>query len=179
MTATLILIIILTSSLSGLVLIFIYSRLTGVVPMPSSVKERDIVVSILYDYKGIRRITDLGSGWGGLVRHLALRLRDREIRAIERSPLPYYFSQFITYMAGLKNVSHSRIDYNDIRLESGRAYVCYLSGPAMKRIREKFEKDLPEKGLLISVAFAMPRWTPTRVEYAESLFHSPVYIYEY
>lgn len=179
MAITISLTILLISIAFGFALIIIYSRLTGVVPMPSSVKEREIVASILRDYKDITNITDLGSGWGGMIRHLALRLRDRDIRGIESSPLPYYFSRVFTSIADFRNVYHYRADYSRIRLESGQAYVCYLSGQAMKKLREKFEKDLPQKGLLISVAFAMPRWTPTKVEYAEALMHSPVYIYEY
>lgn len=179
MAITISLIILLFSMAFGFALILIYSRLTGVVPMPSSVNEREIVVAVLGEYNDIREITDLGSGWGGLVRHMALRHRDREIRAIESSPLPYCFSRFITSAAGFANVTHSRFDYKGIELQSGQAYVCYLSGQAMKKLREKFEKDLPRKGILISVAFAMPGWTPARVEYAGALLHSPVYVYEY
>lgn len=147
--------------------------------MPSSVKERDIIVSILSEYEEVRNITDLGSGWGGLVRHMSLRLRDRKIEAVERSPLPWVFSRIFASFAQYRNISHKRMDFFSLELEDGRAYVCYLSGPAMKRLRKKFERDLPQNGMLISLAFAMPGWTPVRVEYADSLFPSPVYVYEY
>lgn len=174
-----ILIVLLLTAISAFALIFLFSRLTGVVPMPSSLRERDRVVAILHQYGHINKVTDLGSGWGGLARHMALRLNNCEITAIERSPVPYYFSRLATSIMGFKSISHRREDFLKVRLDSGKAFVSYLSGPAMKELRKSFERDLPEEGVLITVAFAMPGWTPTRVEHIDTMMHSPIYVYEY
>lgn len=173
------LIVVLTMAVAGMILILLFSRITGVVPMPSSNRERDAVIAALKDYAHIKRITDLGSGWGGLVRHLAIPLADREIRAVEQSPFPFWFSKIATLFMGYRNITHERRNFHSLKLESGEAYVCYLSGPAMKDLRTQFERDLPKKGILISIAFAMPGWTPVKKEEAGNLIHSPVYVYEY
>lgn len=166
-----------------LFLIFIHiliSFLTiRVVPMPSSSNERRAVASILREYDQIKEVTDLGSGWGGLIRDLNQSFPEHHFTAIEKSFVPYTFSRMIQFMSGSGILRHERADIHDIPLKSNHAYICYLSGPAMKKLRKRFEKDLPTEGILISIAFAMPGWTPCQTEYIDSFIHSPVYVYEF
>lgn len=172
-------IIVLVSTILALILIFLFSAATGVVPMPSTLKERQAVLEALQQYDHIHAITDLGSGWGGMTRFLALRMRNKQFRAVERSPLPYFFSLALTKLGGYGNIKHIWKDFYKEPLLSNEAYITYLSGPAMKKMRRKFESDLPGDGLLISVAFAMPGWTPDKVIRVKSFLPNPVYIYRF
>ncbi|MBI9106387.1 MAG: hypothetical protein JEZ04_06530 [Spirochaetales bacterium] len=151
---------------------------TGIVPMPSLPAERRLVSEILQNYPNIQRITDLGSGWGGLARHLTRRLKDRHIFAAEKSFVPHIFSRMISNAVGMQGLRHELADLYKITLQNNQAYITYLSGPAMKKLRASFERDQPTGGLLISIAFAMPGWTPSRVENAEGFLRTRMYIYE-
>lgn len=159
--------------------LFVGSRRTGVVPMPSSRSLRRVIVDVLRDYKGMHTVTDLGSGWGGLTRRIARSLNHHKVVAVEHSRIPLLVSRLASGMGVLGNIEHRRSDIFSLPLSEGNAYVCYLSGPSMKKLRRRFEEDLPTGGVLISAAFAVPGWTPTRVEYARDLFRSPVYVYEF
>jgi len=164
------------------VLILTDSLRLGVVPMPSLMAERMLVSDILKKYPDIKVVTDLGSGWGGMVRHLAQRLSEREIIGVEKSFIPHLFSRITEFPVRQKYgqglINHHHGDIYSRTLENREAYITYLSGPVMKRLRKSFERDRPTGGVLISIAFAMPGWTPSRVEYAEGALRSAVYIYE-
>lgn len=153
--------------------------------MPSSRKERDTVLNIIKDYAGDSRfidsmtVLDLGSGWGGLARDISRTLKTVQVTAMELSLLPHIYSRIISFFCGYKKISHSRNNFLKNKLKSRTIYVCYLSGPVMKKLRHRFETDLPKDGLLISIAFAMPAWTPQRVEYAGAKLCTPVYVYEF
>lgn len=147
--------------------------------MPSLNSERCVVSSILQDYPEIQTVSDLGSGWGGLARHLASRLSLQKIIAIEKSLIPHLFSRFTSYPFHQKLISNHHEDIFNRTLKDNEAYITYLSGPAMKKLRKNFERDQPTGGLLISIAFAMPGWTPSKTEYAAGALRSAVYVYEY
>jgi hypothetical protein len=174
-----ILLVLLSSTLVGVASVLLGARRTGVVPMPSSRSARRVIVDVLRGRDRYGTITDLGSGWGGLVRRLARNLPDRTVVAVEHSRLPHLFSRIVAGPAIVPNLRHLRRDIYDLPLQSGEAYVCYLSGTGMSRLRESFERDLPRKGVLVSLAFAMPGWSPVEVRTARDLFHSPVYVYEF
>ncbi|MDA3808727.1 MAG: hypothetical protein PF518_00215 [Spirochaetaceae bacterium] len=174
-----VLIVILSIIIIGTIHFILYSRKIGVVPMPSSEKERMKVTEILNRYPELLRATDLGSGWGGLARKIRRQCPDLEIQAIEKSPIPYVISRLLSFITNSTSIIYRNCDIDDIPLRNYEAYITYLSGPAMKTLRTHFEKDHPRKGILISIAFAMPGWTPVYVEYIETMFHSPIYLYEY
>jgi tRNA G46 methylase TrmB len=124
--------------------------------MPSLKSERQIVSEILRDYPGIKTIADLGSGWGGLACRLAKIHPDKKITAVEKSVVPHIFSRIISFSFKQKQISHRRGDIFEKTLNNEEAYITYLSGPAMKKLRISFERDHPTGGVLISIAFAMP-----------------------
>ncbi len=159
-------------------LIFLYSFKTGVVPMPSSFKERFLVSKIISRYKQKTNITELGAGWGGIVNMLSKQYPDRNYTAIELSIIPYLVGRLFTYFKGISNINWKLKNFINYPLECDTIYITYLSGPVMKKLRGRFEKDQPKGSVLISIAFAMPGWTPTTVEYVNSKTYAPIYIYE-
>lgn len=170
---------ILTLLLIAFILTYAFSIPLGVVPMPSSTRERLTVERLLEDVDAQQVITDLGSGWGGMAMRLSDRFPERDICAMEYSPIPYMASKIMVFLTGRANIKVQRRDIYSLPLESNRCYVTYLSGPAMKKLRKSFERDRPTGGLLISIAFAMPGWTPVKEIQAGELLHSPVYLYKY
>lgn len=147
--------------------------------MPSSRSLRRVIVQTLAGYGGIATVTDLGSGWGGLARRIARAHPDRMVVAVEHSRVPLLVSRIASGPAIVPNLRHEKADIYAVPLRSGEAYVCYLSGEGMTRLRKSFERDLPRGGVLISAAFAMPGWTPTLIHTATDLFRSRVYVYEF
>ena len=147
--------------------------------MPSISTERILAINIISGYSGLYSITDLGSGWGGLAQQIAERFPEQQITAIERSLMPYLFSKLTSRLKGHKNISHYRENMFERTLKDNEAYLTYLSGPVMKALRKSFERDQPSGGLLISIAFAMQGWSPSRVEYAGGRLNTPIYVYEF
>ena len=174
-----VLLVILGVTVANTAAILVGARRTGVVPMPSSIRVRRLIVSILSNYSHARTITDLGSAWGGLARRIARAFSDCEVEAVELSRLPILLSRTAAFALRLTNIHHRRADIYRTRLRDNQAYVCFLSGPGMIRLRERFEQDLPTGGVLVSAVFAVPGWTPARVEHATDLFRSTVYVYEF
>ena len=152
---------------------------TGVAPMPSSRRMRAAIVAEIGDYAAGRVIYDLGSGWGGLARHIAHAHPERSVVAIERSLIPLIFSRITSALWIVPNLRHHHTDFHSMPLTDESIHVTYISGLAMSRLRQQFERDVPQGGVLISCAFAMPGWTPVRTIVASGVMHTPIYVYEY
>ncbi len=159
-------------------LIIYYSFKTGVVPMPSSFNERLVISEIIQRYENHSNITELGAGWGGNINMLSKLYPNFNYTAVELSIVPYLIGKALTYYKYQSNINWNRDNFLNTPLENSTIYITYLSGPVMKKLRGRFEKDHPKGVVLISIAFAMPGWTPTTVKYAKSRTFAPIYIYE-
>ncbi len=146
--------------------------------MPSSFNERLVISEIISKYKNYANITELGAGWGGISNMLSKRYPGLNYTAVELSIVPYLIGKAFTHYKSQSNISWNRDNFLNTPLENSTIYITYLSGPVMKKLRGRFEKDLPKNVVLISIAFAMPGWTPTTVKYAKSRTFAPIYIYE-
>ncbi len=157
----------------------------GVAPSPTTHNERktvgDIIAGLPPDYV----VIDLGSGWGGMLRYLASRFPDRNFFGIEGGALPYLtcragqiVERLLRPSACRPNVVFVRGNFLESGLQGQRVYIAYLSGPAMRRLRHRFEEDQPDNARLISVAFAMPGWTATEKRISEGALSTPVYRYD-
>lgn len=159
-------------------MILIYSSITAVVPMPSSLGERLMVLKILRDYPAIDRYTDLGSAWGGLGRLLSKTFPECKIHCVELSIIPYLTSRLISQFLSYKSIQYHRMNINNFPLGGKSVYICYLSGPVMEKLSCHFDEKLSRGNIVISIAFAIPGWTPDRIENVNSPFHTPIYVYE-
>ncbi len=146
--------------------------------MPSSYNERLLVLNIISRYKNISNITELGAGWGGIVNKLSVRYPEQYYTAVELSIIPYFVGKVFTFLKRQPNINWKLQNFLNAPLDDETIYITYLSGPIMKKLRSRFEKDLPKGTVLISIAFAMPGWTATTVEYVNSKTYAPIYIYE-
>lgn len=122
-------------------------------------------------------IVDLGSGWGTLVFLLAKHYPHCRITGYEISPIPFLISKMISLCFPFPNVIFKRKDFFEASLKDASLVVCYLYPGAMQKLKEKFERELPNNAYVISHTFAVPGWTPLRIEYVDDLYKTPIYLY--
>ena len=156
----------------------------GVPPMPSSNATRARVMEVLADYAHLGSVVELGSGWGGLTRRIARHYPLANVVGVERSPVPWLASVLLQLPVlpapGTPRGPRYRLaDIRKLSVCDRTVYIGYLSRPLMTGVRNAFERDMPTGGVLISAAFAMPGWTPTRTLQAGDLYRTPVYVYEF
>ena len=154
--------------------IVIWTVKNGISPMPTSRKVgRLLLEAIPADLSG--GVYDLGSGWGTLALSLAKRLPHCSVVGIESSPIPFWASKGLAW--GQANLFFRREDFFTVPLDGAALVVCYLYPGAMRRLKEKFERELRGGTWVISHTFAIPGWTPWRVAEVSDLYKTRIYIY--
>lgn len=105
------------------------------------------------------RFMDLGSGFGGLVMHLAAQRRDGQFSGIEFAPVPWLFSLMRAYLRG----SSARFlcgDYARLDLGQYDVVFAYLSPAAMPALWRKANAEMRTGSLLLSYEFPIPGIEP-------------------
>ena len=151
---------------------------TGSPPMPSGSGVRKEALRILSGETvpdGV--IYELGSGWGGLARALAVQYPERKVVGVESSLLPYLFSRLARTAAGPANLSFVHKDAQRVVLADAGLVLCYLSGDTLSRIAPALEGELPSQASIMSITFAWPGRNPTVTSRVRDLFRSPIYLY--
>lgn len=140
-----------------------YQFITGVPPMPLRADEAADVIALLReaDLPPSAVIYDLGSGWGSLVVALAHAFPQAQIRGIELSPLPYWFSRLRT--RGLANVRLRRADFFRCDLSDADALACYLMIKPMPRLAVQLDRQLRNGTPVVAVTFSFHRRQAGRV----------------
>lgn len=151
----------------------------GAPPMPSPPPLREAMVRELARYPSIRRVVDLGSGWGGLAAIAARAYPNREVMGIEASWAPFLFSRLrYAGAAGPVNLTFQRGDVRSLTPTPETAYLCYLSTETMEALGERFQANRPENCVLISAHFAVRPWQPDRRLVAKDAHRTEVFVYE-
>ena len=151
----------------------------GISPMPSPPALRNAMVQELARYPSIRRVVDLGSGWGGLAAMAARACADIETTGIEASWMPFLFSRlWYSGAAAPANLTFQRGDLRSVTIRPETAYLCYLSTETMEALRERFEAHRPRNCVLISAHFAIRTWKPARSVVANDAYRTEVFVYE-
>lgn len=164
-----------TTSLFLIISIVYWTVKNGISPMPSSSKARHAITTLLPEVTG--PVYELGSGWGHLLWRLSKHYTDVPIIGIENSQVPYLFSKFLFFLFPVKNLSIVRKDFLKTSLEDASLIVCYLYPGAMKKLQEKFTKELRPGTVVISNTFALTKWKPERELVLPDLYHTKIYLY--
>jgi len=104
---------------------------------------------------GPLRIVDIGSGFGGMVRHLARQRPDCTVVGVELAPLPCWAAKLIN----AASASRGRIlhgDYQALDLAEYDVVFAYLSPAAMPDLWAKARAEMRPGTLLLSYEFAIP-----------------------
>ena len=104
---------------------------------------------------GSLRIVDIGSGFGGMVRHLARERADCTVLGVELAPLPCWVAKFINTASGSRGrILHG--DYQELDFAEYDVVFAYLSPAAMPDLWAKARAEMRPGSLLLSYEFAIP-----------------------
>lgn len=121
---------------------------------PSGRRAWENVTSLLPQTPGLR-IVDVGSGFGGMVFHLAQVRADCDVLGVELAPLPYLASRLLTALRRSKgrflHADYGRLDFADFDV-----VFAYLSPAAMPALWSKARAEMRPGTLLLSYEFAIP-----------------------
>lgn len=97
---------------------------------------------------------DIGSGFGGLILHLARLRQDSRFTGIEVAPLPWIASCCRAWMAG-SLASFVRGDYAKLNFRHYDVVFAYLSPAAMPALWAKANAEMRSGALLLSYEFCI------------------------
>jgi hypothetical protein len=158
------------------VLLFAYTLVTGISPMPTSPRvKRAMLASLPAHLDG--PIFELGAGWGTLAFALAGRYPSCRVEAYELSPVPWLFMLARKVLWRVPNLAIHRTNFLEVDLAPAALVTCYLYPGGMERLRPVLEAALRPGAIVLSNCFAMPGWTPTATRIADDLYASTVYTY--
>lgn len=103
------------------------------------------------------RFIDIGSGFGGLVLHLAALRKDSDFAGIELAPLPWCVSRLRAYGS---RASFIHGDYMKLNFADYDVVFAYLSPAAMPALWEKAHTEMRPGALLLSFEFDIPGREP-------------------
>lgn len=101
------------------------------------------------------RVIDVGSGFGGMVTHLARVRPDCNIIGIELAPLPWLTSRIIAWLTRSKG-KFLRGDYQQVDFGDYDFVFAYLSPAAMPALWRKARAEMRSGSVLMSYEFAIP-----------------------
>lgn len=105
------------------------------------------------------RFVDVGSGFGGLVMHLAHLRPASTFAGIEAAPLPWFVS-FLRARLGRGAGRFVRGDYSELDFGSYDVVFAYLSPAAMPGLWSKACAEMRQGALLLSYEFPVPGVDP-------------------
>lgn len=143
--------------------------------MPTSRKARKALFSLLPE--SCENIFELGSGWGHLIFPLAKSYPFARIHAYEGSLLPWVCSKGMQKILRIPNLIIARKNFFTVSLTEADLVVCYLYPGAMRKLKDKFQKELKPGTLVATNTFMIPGWTPLKVLPVDDLWCSQVYLY--
>ena len=168
--------------LAAFALMLGYTIRTGISPVPTTPRVAAEIFAAcppesLIPPEAGNVVYELGSGWENLAMALAKRFPERAVVGYELSPLPWLVSRLLLRLRPRPNLALHRADFMAADLSDAALVVCYLYPGAMRRLREKLERELPADALVVSNAFLVPGWQPNSVRHAADQYETAVYLY--
>lgn len=163
----------------ALFLIAFYAAITGMAPMPSSYRSRDIILTMIKEigpHNG--RIYELGAGYGTLAIAIAKAFPHMEIVAVELSPVIYFCLWIRKKVNRLENLTLRRKNIFSVPLHDASIVICYLFPKAMRRLNEGQFQNLPQGAVIISNSFSIPTRKAEQVIESNDLLKSEIMLYK-
>lgn len=161
----------------GIGISLIYSLITGISPVPSSLKARKTIInSVSPDQDGY--IYELGAGWGSLAFPVAHRCPKATVVAYEISPVPWLFMKIRSALFGPRNLHIVRRNFLNDNLGKASLVLCYLYPGAMTKLSAKLARELDSGANIICNTFELPAWTPNLVARIEDLMCPEIFYYK-
>ena len=166
---------------SAIAVIVTWTILTGNPPMPTSLRVRQMMISMLplrLPSKSNGRIYELGAGWGGVSRALADHFYPIPVIGIEISPLPFAVAWLRNVLVPKSNLEVCYGNYLKLDLSEAVLVACFLSREALIELRPKLEYELAPEALIVSNTFRIPGWRALNTRMVRDLYRTPIYLYE-
>lgn len=161
-----------------LCLLLIYGRTYKTqVPLYLSSKRVNIALETLLPDQDQFSFIDLGSGCGGLLKHLAKVYKNGMFHGIESAPLPLLISK----LRSIPYTSTCEIFWGDFWKHDLSRYdvvYAYLSPVPMKLLWHKANKEMRPGSLLISNTFIIPGITPYKSIQLDDFSNSTLYLWK-
>lgn len=158
-------------------LIYIYTLLTGISPMPTSAKVRGAMLAALPDNIN-GAIFELGSGWGTLAVPLARQYSNCPVLGFEISPLPWLYSRLRQMVTQTQNLTFHRRNYLTADFSASALIVVYIHADGMEKLKPKFERELKPGTLILSNFFQIRGWEPIQELTVDDIHQTKVYLYQ-
>ena len=169
--------LILALVLGAVAVSLLYSVITGISPVSSSLQSRkNIIRTVPPDQEGY--IYELGAGWGAMAFPLARRCPEATVVAYELSPVPWLFLKTRALFFGPRNLTILRRNFLKENLAKASMVVCYLYPGAMEKLSAKLLLELKPDARVISNTFEIPAWTPTCIQNLEDVMCPQIFYYE-
>ncbi|MDR1361001.1 MAG: class I SAM-dependent methyltransferase [Rickettsiales bacterium] len=154
-------------------------RIKNIAPeVPSSIRLRDAVSAVIRsEMPDAKTILDIGSGWGGMAKHIAREFPKAKVSGIELMTLPFVFSwvgggfsRRVKFIYG--NAFKWLAKFGDRRFDVG---ITYLLSPEMGDV----EKFLSRFRVLVVLDFPLPGVQPAKKIKLHKNIMGQHYIYIY
>lgn len=133
---------------------------TQVPYFPSTRPTWEAVARLLDEWRA-PRFVDIGSGFGGLVLHLAATRPAGEYAGVEVAPLPWLVSRLRAWLGGVP-ARLLRRDYHALDLGQFDVVFAFLSPAAMPSLWEKVRREMRPGTMFVSYEFPVPGVAPDR-----------------
>lgn len=104
---------------------------------------------------------DLGAGTGRAM-IIARKEFNLQTTGFELSPPVFVLAKINLLLHGIKNKLYMKNFYLQ-NLNDADIVFCFLTPPAMEKLRPKFEKELKKGAIVISYAFDIKRWEAKKI----------------
>jgi trans-aconitate methyltransferase len=162
---------------TALLLIVVYTVITGLTPVPTSRAARSALLAVLPP-ESSGTIVELGSGWGGLGLALAERYPVCRVYGYELSPLPWLISRVRQALARRPNLALRRQDFFQVSLAHASLAICFLFPGGMERLKSKVQAELAPGALVVSNTHPIPGWEPAQIVHVRDQYASRIYVYQ-
>jgi hypothetical protein len=153
----------------------IYTLVTGISPASTSPKVLKVLLACL-PQEANGPVLELGCGWGGVVSAVTDLRPGWKMLGYELSPLPFLICWIRTKLSK-GNGSVVRHNFFKASFHQAGGVICYLYPRAMKKLKVKFEAELPSTAWVISHTFAIPGWQAEAIVRVNDIYRTQIYIY--
>ncbi|MEK7569923.1 MAG: SAM-dependent methyltransferase [Patescibacteria group bacterium] len=107
-------------------------------------------------------VYELGAGEGRLLKVFAAT-EAKKIIGYELSLLPFFIA-WLRFRRSVPRVQVLCQNFFHVNFHPANVIFCFLTPPAMRKLKRKFEAECRPGTRIISYAFSIPGWTPDRVD---------------
>lgn len=138
----------------------VYGFLIGAPILFSPKKVVEEVLKVVEFKKG-ENFYDLGMGSGRVM--IAADRLNLNVTGFELSPPIYWFAKLNLFLNGVKKSNLYLRNFYNQDLSQADIIFCFLTPPAMEKLKPKFEKELRVGTRVVSYAFKIDGWEEYRV----------------